>query len=150
MIGLLSSVTNLATTFIDSKAKIKQAEAETKMKLATGEISWEQSAIEASKDTGKTVWTVCFYLNCCGGTLCPGIQPFMQQGFENMENLRPPGLQWAVYASMLGGQLRNSRNKRIWQMSEALKKLQERCEGLVADGEFGYLIQQGVLPNILI
>ena len=58
MIGLLSSVTNLATTFIDSKAKIKQAEAETKMKLATGEISWEQ-AIEASKDSGKTQTAVC-------------------------------------------------------------------------------------------
>ena len=83
MIGLLSSVTNLATTFIDSKAKIKQAEAETKMKLATGEISWEQAAIEASKDEfGKTGWTVCFILIVA--ELCAGIQPFMQQGFDNM------------------------------------------------------------------
>ena len=55
MIGILSSVANLATTFIDSKAKIKQAEAETKMKLATGEISWEQAAIEASADSWKGV-----------------------------------------------------------------------------------------------
>ena len=33
-------------------------------------------------------------------------------------------------------------------MSEALKKLQSRCEGLVADGEFG-LTLPGVLLNIL-
>ena len=66
MIGLLSSVTNLATTFIDSKAKIKQAEAETKMKLATGEISWEQAAIEALKGRNERRGAdSLFYLNCC-------------------------------------------------------------------------------------
>ena len=45
MLGIVTSVANLATTFIDSKAKVKAAEAETKMKLATGEINWEQAAI---------------------------------------------------------------------------------------------------------
>jgi len=61
MIGILSSVANLATTFIDSKAKVKAAEAETKMKIATGEISWEQAAIEASADSWKDeAWTLCF------------------------------------------------------------------------------------------
>ena len=35
MLGIVTSVANLATTFIDSKAKVKAAEAETKMKLAT-------------------------------------------------------------------------------------------------------------------
>ena len=39
MIGILQSVAGLATTYIDSKAKVKAAEAETKMKIATGEIS---------------------------------------------------------------------------------------------------------------
>ena len=54
MIGILQSVAGLATTYIDSKAKVKAAEAETKMKIATGEISWEQAAIEASATLGKT------------------------------------------------------------------------------------------------
>jgi len=99
MIGLLGSITNLATTFIDSKAKIKQAEAETKMKLATGEISWEQAAIEASKDSWKDeAWTVCFIL-IVAGNFIPGIQPFMQQGFDNMASA-PTWFQWAVYASI--------------------------------------------------
>ena len=61
MIGILQSITGLATTYIDSKAKVKAAEAETKMKIATGEISWEQAAIEASADSWKDeAWTLCF------------------------------------------------------------------------------------------
>ena len=61
MIGIVKSIAGLATTIIDSKAKVKAAEAETKMKLATGEISWEQAAIEASADSWKDeAWTLCF------------------------------------------------------------------------------------------
>ena len=85
MIGILSSVANLATTFIDSKAKIKQAEAETKMKLATGEISWEQAAIEASADSWKDeAWTLCF-IAIVLGSFVPWLQPYMKQGFENLQ-----------------------------------------------------------------
>jgi hypothetical protein len=52
MIGAIAnSVIGLVTAQIDGKAKVKAAEAETKMKIATGEISWEQAAIEASKDS---------------------------------------------------------------------------------------------------
>ena len=90
MIGILSSVANLATTFIDSKAKIKQAEAETKMKLATGEISWEQAAIEASADSWKDeAWTLCFIAIVLG----------MKQGFENLQ-AAPQWFTWAMYASI--------------------------------------------------
>ena len=49
MIGqIIGSLGGLATSYLDSKAVVKKAEAETKMKIATGEISWEQAAIEAS------------------------------------------------------------------------------------------------------
>jgi len=100
MIGqIVSSVAGLATTYIDSKAKIKAAEAETKMKLATGEINWEQAAIEASKDSWKDeAWTICFII-IVAGNFIPGIQPFMAQGFENMAQA-PAWFQWAVYASI--------------------------------------------------
>ena len=82
MIGILSSVANLATTFIDSKAKIKQAEAETKMKLATGEISWEQAAIEASADSWKDeAWTLCF-IAIVLGSFVPWLQPYMKQALR--------------------------------------------------------------------
>ena len=99
MIGLISSITNLATTFIDSKAKIKQAEAETKMKLATGEISWEQAAIEASKDSWKDeAWTLCF-IAIVLGSFVPWLQPYMKQGFENLQ-AAPQWFSWAMYASI--------------------------------------------------
>ena len=48
MLNIISSLSGLATSYIDGKTAVKKAEAETKMKIATGEISWEQSAIEAS------------------------------------------------------------------------------------------------------
>ena len=69
------------------------------MKLATGEISWEQANIEASKDEiwKDEAWTVCFIL-IVAGNFVPGIQPFMQQGFDNMASA--PTFQWAVYASI--------------------------------------------------
>ena len=74
MIGIVKSIAGLATTIIDSKAKVKAAEAETKMKLATGEISWEQAAIEASKDSWK-------------------------EGFENLKQC-PAWVSWGMYASI--------------------------------------------------
>jgi hypothetical protein len=46
MIGqIFSSLVGLTTSIIDGKTAVKKAEAETK--IATGEINWEQSAIEA-------------------------------------------------------------------------------------------------------
>ena len=42
---ILSSVTGLATSWLDSKAQQKLLETEIKMKQATGEIDWEIEAI---------------------------------------------------------------------------------------------------------
>ena len=99
MIGILTSVANLATTFIDSKAKVKQAEAETKMKLATGEINWEQAAINASKDSYKDeLWTGVFVL-ILAANFVPSLQPFMEQGFENLQKC-PQWVTWGMYASI--------------------------------------------------
>ena len=100
MIGaIIGSVTNLATSYLDSKAKVKQAEAETKMKIATGEISWEQAAIEASNNSWKDeAWTVTFIaIVVCN--FIPPLQPYMAQGFTNLEQT-PMWFQWAVYASI--------------------------------------------------
>ena len=62
MIGqIIGSLGGLATSYLDSKAVVKKAEAETKMKIATGEISWEQAAIQASNNSWKDeAWTVAF------------------------------------------------------------------------------------------
>jgi len=47
MIGqIIGSLGGLAASYTDGKTAVKKAEAETKMKIATGEISWEQAAID--------------------------------------------------------------------------------------------------------
>ena len=99
MIGILSSVANLATTFIDSKAKVKAAEAETKMKIATGEISWEQAAIQASNNSWKDeAWTVAFIaIIMC--SFVPPLQPYMKEGFANI-SAAPEWFQWACFSSI--------------------------------------------------
>ena len=99
MLGIVTSVANLATTFIDSKAKVKAAEAETKMKLATGEINWEQAAIEASKDSWKDeLWTIVFVLILVANFI-PSMQDVMAVGFANLETT-PLWVQWGMYASI--------------------------------------------------
>jgi len=99
VLNIISSLAGLATTYIDSKAKIKAAEAETKMKIATGEISWEQAAIEASKDSWKDeAWTVCF-IAIVACNFIPPLQPYMQIGFDNLA-ATPQWFQWAMYASI--------------------------------------------------
>lgn len=100
MIGAIAnSVIGLVTTQLDAKAKVKAAEAETKMKLATGEISWEQAAIEASKDSWKDeAWTVAF-IAIVIGSFIPPLQPYMAEGFANLERA-PQWFQWAMYASI--------------------------------------------------
>jgi hypothetical protein len=96
---IIGSLGGLATSYIDGKTAVKKAEAETKMKIATGEISWEQAAIEASRDSWKDeAWTLCF-IAIVLGSFIPGLQPYMEQGFKNLE-AAPSWFSWAMYCSI--------------------------------------------------
>lgn len=100
MIGqIISSLGGLATSYIDSKTQIKITEAEIKKKQLTGEIDWEQSAIEASKDSWKDeLWTIVFVLILVANFV-PSMQEVMAQGFANLEEC-PLWVQWGMYASI--------------------------------------------------
>ena len=100
MIGqILSSVTGLATSWLDSKAQQKLLETEIKKKQLTGEIDWELSAIEASKDSFKDeLWTGVFVLILVANFI-PAMQHTMVQGFANLETT-PLWVQWGMYASI--------------------------------------------------
>ena len=100
MIGqIVSAIGGLATSYIDGKTAIQKANAEIKLKQATGEINWEQSAIEASKDSFKDeLWTVVFVLILCANFV-PPLQDTMARGFENLETT-PLWVQWGMYASI--------------------------------------------------
>lgn len=99
MISILTSAVGLATSYLDGKAKVKSAEAETRMKLATGEISWEQAAIKSSDGSLKDeAWTAAFILIILGNFI-PGCQDFMARGFANLETT-PQWVQAGIYASI--------------------------------------------------
>jgi len=100
MIGqIVSAIGGLATSYIDGKTAIQKANAEIKLKQATGEINWEQSAIEASKDSFKDeLWTIVFVLILCANFV-PALQDTMARGFENLETT-PLWVQWGMYASI--------------------------------------------------
>ena len=100
MIGqIISAVGGLATSYIDGKTAVQKANAEIKLKQATGEIDWEQSAIEASKDSWKDeLWTIVFVLILCLNFV-PSMQSIMQTGFQNLEEC-PLWVQWGMYASI--------------------------------------------------
>ena len=57
MIGqILGAVGGLATTYLDGKVAIQKANAEIKVKQATGEIDWDLAAIQATQNSWKDEW----------------------------------------------------------------------------------------------
>jgi hypothetical protein len=113
MIGqIIGAVGGLATSYLDGKAAVQKANAEIKLKQATGEMDWEQSAIEASKDSWKDelwtivfvailkdeLWTIVFVAILCANFI-PSWQDAMRVGFDNLSNC-PMWVQWGMYASI--------------------------------------------------
>jgi len=100
MIGqIISAVGGLATSYIDGKTAVQKANAEIKLKQATGEMDWEQSAIEASKDSWKDeLWTIVFVAILVANFI-PSLQDSMARGFANLETT-PLWVQWGMYASI--------------------------------------------------
>ena len=96
---IIGSLGGLAKSYIDAKTAVKITEAEIKKKQLTGEIDWEQSAIEASKDSWKDeLWTVVFVL-ILAANFVPSLQDTMARGFTNLETT-PLWVQWGMYASI--------------------------------------------------
>ena len=64
MIGtIFSSISSLASSYIEGKTAIQKAEATIRMKEATGEIDWDLAAMRASQSSWKDEWlTILFSL----------------------------------------------------------------------------------------
>ena len=56
MLGIINSVAGLAASVIDGKTAVKKAEAQTKMKIATGELDWDLEAMKATQNSWKDEW----------------------------------------------------------------------------------------------
>jgi len=99
MLSIVSSLAGLATSFIDGKTAVKKAEAQTKMKIASGEIDWDIEAIKATQNSWKDEWiTLLFSI-----PLILAFLPFdwaediVSKGFASLETMP----QWYQYS--LGG-----------------------------------------------
>ena len=100
MIGqIVSAIGGLATSYIDGKTAIQKANAEIKLKQATGEMDWEQAAISASNSSFKDeLWTIVFVC-ILAANFVPALQETMARGFANLETT-PLWVQWGMYASI--------------------------------------------------
>ena len=100
MIGqIFSSLTGLATSYIDSKAQKQLIDAEIRKKQLTGEIDWELEAIHGAQNSRKDeLWTIVFVL-ILAANFVPSLQDTMAVGFANLETT-PLWVQWGMYASI--------------------------------------------------
>ena len=100
MIGqIFTSITGLATSYLDSKAQKQLIDAEIRKKQLTGEIDWELEAIRSSQNSWKDeLWTIVFVL-ILAANFVPSLQETMARGFANLETT-PVWIQWGMYASI--------------------------------------------------
>ncbi len=99
MIGqILGAVGGLATTYLDGKVAVQKANAEIKVKQATGEIDWDLAAIQATQNSWKDEWITLLFsipliLAFCGDWG----NSIVQAGFAALETMP------AWYQYSLGG-----------------------------------------------
>ena len=99
MIGqILGAVGGLATTYLDGKVAVQKANAEIKVKQATGEIDWDLAAINATQNSWKDEWITLLFsipliLAFCGDWG----NSIVQAGFAALETMP------ARYQYSLGG-----------------------------------------------
>jgi len=95
---LISSLTGLATSVIDSKTQIKLTEAEIKKKQLTGEIDWDLAAIQATENSWKDEWiTLLFSIPLILAFMGDWGNDIVQRGFMALEAMPT----WYQYS--LGG-----------------------------------------------
>ena len=97
----LSSIVGLGTSYLDSKSTIAKAKAEKELKIASGELSWEVAAMEATKNSWKDeLWTIVFVAILIANFIpLWGIQEFMAKGVANLEQC-PDWVTYGMYASI--------------------------------------------------
>ena len=88
----------LATTYLDGKVAVQKANAEIKVKQATGEIDWDIEAIKATENSWKDEWITLLFsipliLAFCGDWG----NDIVQRGFIALETMP------AWYQYSLGG-----------------------------------------------
>lgn len=89
MIGqLISSFGSLASSYLEGKTAIQKANAQIKMKEATGEIDWDLAAMRASQSSLKDEWlTVLFSIPLILAFCGEWGRDIVTSGFQALETM---------------------------------------------------------------
>tara|TARA_R110000822_G_scaffold213232_1_gene348562 strand:+ start:153 stop:527 length:375 start_codon:yes stop_codon:yes gene_type:complete len=98
MLQLIAPLLGLASSFIKNKQEISkvkqegklvsiQAETEVKRKVASGEIDWDSSMAEGSKDSWKDEYFVIVLSIPMIGAFIPSFVPYIQEGFIVLDTM---------------------------------------------------------------
>ncbi len=88
MIGqILGAVGGLATTYLDGKVAVQKANAEIKVKQATGEIDWDLAAINATQNSWKDEWLTVLFSIPRVMAFVPGMEEIVANGFQQLEQM---------------------------------------------------------------
>jgi len=96
--SIINAIGGLATSYLDGKVAVQKANAQIKLKQATGELDWDIAAIQGTHNSWKDEWITLLFsipliLAFCGDW-GNGI---VQQGFSSLEEMP----KWYQYS--LGG-----------------------------------------------
>jgi hypothetical protein len=127
MIGqILSSVTGLATSWLDSKAQQKLLETEIRKKQLTGEIDWELKATRSAQNSWKDELRTIVFVCILAANFVPSLQDAMARGFANLETT-PLWVQWGMYASIAASfGIRTMRGLKKWVLEPVQHNVHEQ------------------------
>ena len=91
---LLSSVSSLASSYIEGKTAIQKAEATIRMKEATGEIDWDLEIAKSKANSWADEWLVILFSIPLILAFVPGMEEVVANGFAQL-NAMP---QWYQYS----------------------------------------------------
>ena len=88
MIGqIIGAVGGLASSYLDGKVAIQKANAEIKLKQATGEIDWDLAAIQATQNSWKDEWLTVLFSIPLVMAFVPGMEEIVANGFQQLEQM---------------------------------------------------------------
>ena len=88
MIGqILGAVGGLATTYLDGKVAVQKANAEIKVKQATGEIDWDLEMAKGSQSSWKDEWLTVLFSIPLVLAFIPGMEEVVKNGFARLNEM---------------------------------------------------------------
>tara|TARA_R110000764_G_scaffold84241_1_gene164923 strand:+ start:522 stop:863 length:342 start_codon:yes stop_codon:yes gene_type:complete len=87
LIGLITPLIGLASSFIKSKAAQSKAKQEVKLKIIKSEENWDSIVAKGSSDSWKDEYFVIVLSIPMIGAFIPSVVPYIQEGFIVLDTM---------------------------------------------------------------